>query len=99
MAKVTGMSGAWKEVYDWLRDEGVPVTHPRLIQPELEKLKKTYDQRVAQLEVEVINEIAVFEQQLIAFDVDTLGRIQKKRAEAETVVASYDSRLQQLQQA
>ena len=99
MASVTGTSGAWKEVYDQLREEGVPVSHPRQIQTELDKIRNGYNQQVAQFFVDVANEIAAFEQQVVATQFDVQQRIERKQFDTAQTIATYNARLEQLRQA
>src|ERR1017187_4834310 len=98
MATVTGVSGAWKDVSVRLRNEGVPVAHPQEIRPALDQIKNAYDKRVAQLFVDVANEIAMFEDQSSVIEQDTVARIQSRRTAAYGVVAEIDARLNRLQQ-
>jgi hypothetical protein len=98
MATVTGTSGAWKDVYGRLRNEGLPVSHPREIRPALDEIKNTYDQKVAQLFVDVANEIAAFEDQLVVMEQDIAARIQSRRKAAYGVVAEIEPRLARLRQ-
>lgn len=99
MATVRGTSGAWKPIAARLRDDGIYISHPREIPRELDDIKKTYDQRVARLFVDVGNEIAAFQQQVAATAQDVSSRIDLKRSATAEEVARCEARLSGLQAA
>lgn len=76
---------------------GLPVAHPRDIGTELDKLRDSYDERVAQFFVQVGNEIAALESQLAQMRVDMESRIQAKSATLTQQMAQTDLRISQLQ--
>ena len=98
MAIICGTSGAWKPVRSRLIDLGCPVAHPKEIQSALDEIKSTYEEKIAQLFVDVGNEAATAEGHIRMYRESIDSRIDAKSKSIAAQVDILNERINQLHQ-